>query len=137
MPSAKPRKLVENWESVRDEWVQAVEQLVDEAEAWASERQWFVHRDCKTITEDGVGSYEVPVLMMRAPAGRLILEPLSRFVGKATGLVDLSVFPSYDRRSIVRTEKGWQFVKVGARNQYRRWSKTAFIEVATELAANA
>jgi hypothetical protein len=34
---------VENWEAERDEWVAAVERMVDDAEAWAREQSWFVH----------------------------------------------------------------------------------------------
>src|SRR5262245_34097331 len=49
-----PRRPVENWEVVRDEWVAAVERIIDDAEAWAREQPWFVHRDRKTITEDRI-----------------------------------------------------------------------------------
>ena len=34
--STLPRRPVENWEAVRDEWVAAVERIVDDAEAWAT-----------------------------------------------------------------------------------------------------
>ena len=33
--STLPRRPVENWEAVRDEWVAAVERIADDAEAWA------------------------------------------------------------------------------------------------------
>src|SRR6478672_10880470 len=69
--STLPRRPVENWEAERDEWVAAVERIVDDAESWAREQPWFVHRDRKTITEDRIGSYEVAVLMIRTPQAPL------------------------------------------------------------------
>jgi hypothetical protein len=131
-----PRKPVENWEAHRDEWVAAVERIVSDAEAWATEQQWFVHRDRKTITESRLGSYEVPVLMIRTPAGRLVLEPGERYVGGATGRIDLSTFPSYEYVLIVRTDAGWHFV-INPPTLDRPWSKEAFLEIATELAKKA
>jgi glycosyltransferase involved in cell wall biosynthesis len=74
-----PRTPVENWEQVRDEWVAAVEELVNDVEAWCSQRNWWVHRETKTIAEDRIGSYVVPRLMLQAPIGRLVLDPVSRF----------------------------------------------------------
>ena len=40
----------------RDEWVAAVEQVVSDAEAWATEQKWFVHRGPK---DDHRGSHRV------------------------------------------------------------------------------
>src|SRR4051794_38721827 len=89
-----PRHPVENGEAERDEWVAAVEQVVSEAEAWPTEQHWFVHRGPKTSAEDPVGSYEVPSLLIQAPAGRFVLEPMGRYIVGATGEIELSVFPS-------------------------------------------
>jgi hypothetical protein len=133
----RPRSPVEDGEAQRDEWVAAVEQVVSDAEAWATEQNWFVHRDRKTITEDPIGSYDVPVLMIRAPAGRLVLEPGARYVGGGVrGRIDLSVFPSYDYVLIVRTDAGWHFV-IDPPTLDRPWSKEAFLEIATDLAKKA
>ena len=130
------RPPAENGEAERDEWVAAVEQVISDAEAWATEQKWFVHRDRKTITEDPIGSYEVPVLMIRTPAGRLVLEPGARYVGGATGRIDLSAFPSYEYVLIVRTDAGWHFV-INPPTLDRPWSKEAFLDIATELAKKA
>ena len=130
------RHPVENWEVVRDEWVAAVERIMDDAEAWAQDQPWFVHRDRKTITEDRIGSYEVSVLMIRTPAARLILDPIARYVGGASGRIDLCVFPSYEDVLIVRTESGWHFATVPPTFN-RPWSKEAFLEIVAELAKKA
>ena len=131
-----PRRPVESSEEERDDWVAAVEQVVSDAEAWATEQHWLVHRGPKTITEDRIGSYEVPVLLIQAPAGRLVLEPGERYVGGATGRIDLSAFPSYEYVLIVRTDAGWYFV-IDPPTLDRPWSKEAFLEIATELAKRA
>ena len=104
----------------RDDWVAAVEQVISDAEAWATEQHWFVHRTPKTITEDDVGSYEVPSLLIQAPAGRFTLEPMGRYIigatadgryiGGAMGEIELNVYPSYEYVRIVRTGAGWHFV---------------------------
>ena len=86
----RPRSPVEDGEAQRNEWVAAVEQVVSDAEAWATEQKWFVHRDRKTITEDPIGSYEVPVLMIRPP---LVASSSSRAAASAAesrGRIDLS-----------------------------------------------
>jgi hypothetical protein len=134
MPAeAPPRHPVEIDEGQRDDWVAAVEQVVSDAEAWATEQRWSVHRGLKTITEGRIGSYEVPALLIRAPAGRFVIDPIARFVIGALGLIDLCVFPSYDYVMIVRTEAGWQF-ETYPKTVSRPWSKQTFFEVVSELA---
>jgi hypothetical protein len=140
------RPPVENGEAERDEWVAAVEQVISDAETWATERHWFVHRSPKTITEDDTGPYEVPTLLIQAPAGRFILEPMGRYIvgatgeGRyivgATGEIELSVYPSYESVLIVRNDAGWHFV-IKRPTLDRPWSKEAFLEIATELAKKA
>jgi hypothetical protein len=89
-----PRRPVESREALRDDWVAAVEQVVSDAEAWAMEQNWSVHRGPKTITERRLGTYEVPALLIRAPAGRFVLDPITRDVVGALGKIELCVFPS-------------------------------------------
>jgi hypothetical protein len=121
---------------VREEWVAAVEQVISDAEAWATEQHWFVHRGPKTITEDPIGPYEVPTLLIQAPAGRFVLEPRGRFIIGATGAIELSVFPSYEAVLIVRNDTGWHFV-IERPTLDRPWSKEAFLEILSQLAKKA
>jgi hypothetical protein len=40
----------------------------------------------------------------------MLLSPVARYVVNADGLMDLDVYPSFDRLiSIVKTPKGWRF----------------------------
>jgi hypothetical protein len=131
-----PRKPAEDWEAERDEWIAAVEQVVSDAEAWATEQNWFVHRGPKTITESRIGTYEVPVLLIQAPAGRFVIDPIARYVIGALGKIEFCVFPSYDYLMILRTDAGWQF-ETNPRTAGRPWSKQTFFEVISELARKA
>ncbi len=131
-----PRRPVESDEEQRDDWVAAVEQVVSDAEAWAMEQHWLVHRGPKTITEDRIGSYEVPVLLIQAPAGRFVIDPIARYVIGASGKIEFCVFPSYDYVMIIRTEAGWQF-ETNPKTVSRPWSKQTFFEVVSELARKA
>jgi hypothetical protein len=47
---------VEGWEARRDEYVAEVDRIVTDAEGWAREQNWLVHRGSKTITEDRFGT---------------------------------------------------------------------------------
>jgi hypothetical protein len=141
MPTkTKPETLswpsVENAEAVREEWIAAVEQVISDAETWAREQHWFVHRGPKTITEDPIAPYEVSTLLIQAPAGRFVLEPRGRYIIGATGQIELSVFPSYESVLIVRNDAGWHFV-IDRPTLDGPWSKEAFLEILSELAKKA
>jgi hypothetical protein len=143
---AVSRPPAENGKAVREEWIAAVEQVISDAEAWATEQHWFVHRDPKTITDDDNGPYEVPALLIQAPAGRFIFEPRGRsnigatgdrrFIVGAAGEIEWSIYPSYESVRIVRDDAGWHF-SIKRPTLDRPWSKEAFLEVATELAKKA
>jgi hypothetical protein len=132
-----PTKAVDNWEGVRDEWVAAVEQLVGEAEVWAHTRDWAVRREAKTIREDRLGQYTVPRLLIHATAGRLLLDPVARYVPGAMGVVDLYVLPSYDAVMISRSDGGWQLHPIGADDEPQPWSEETFVHTALQLLATA
>jgi hypothetical protein len=137
MPSETlPWRPVESCEEQRDNWIAAVEQVISDAEAWATEQHWFVHRGPKTITEDRIGSYEVPALLIRSPAGRFVIDPIARYVIGALGKIEFCVFPSYDYVMILRTDAGWQF-ETNPKTVSRPWSKQTFFEVVSELATKA
>ncbi len=141
-----PQRPLDNGQSARARWIAAVEQVISDAESWATEARWFVHRDPKTITEEDAGSYELPSLLIQAPAGRFTLEPRGRYIvggsreGGFTlggvGEIELSVYPSYESARIVRDDAGWHFA-VQRPAPDRPWSREAFLEIAAELARKA
>jgi hypothetical protein len=135
--SALPKKPVENWEQIRDEWVSAVDGLIRDAEEWSQRQDWASRRSPKVITDDPIGPYTVPQLLIQGTFGRLLLDPVTRFVPGATGLIDLYVIPSYDAVLIVRTDKGWHIHLSVTKDERRPWSEEAFVETALQLGASA
>jgi hypothetical protein len=112
MPELKlPKKPVENWEQVRDEWVRAVEQLVTEVEGWCRENQWPTRRIDKRLEESRIGEYVVPALLIQVDLVKLMLEPVARFVPGGEGVIDLYRMPQYDDvASIFRRAGSWVYV---------------------------
>ncbi len=126
---------MDDWEAKRDEWVAAIDRLSTDVESWAKEQQWLVQRGRKTVAEDRIGCYEVPVLTIQTSAGPLILDPIARYIVGSSGRIDLCAFPSFERVLIVRTDEGWQFV-TNPPTSGRPWSKEVFPDIALELAAS-
>ena len=122
---------------MRDEWVASVEQLVGDAEVWAQKHDWAVRREAKTLREDRLGQYTVPRLLIHATAGRLLLDPVARYVPGAMGVVDLYVLPSYDAAMISRTDDGWRLHPIGADDEPQPWSEETFVHTALQLLATA
>jgi hypothetical protein len=136
--SKLPKRPVENWEQVRDEWVAAIERFMDEAEAWAKEKGWGVLREPKTIHDDDrLGSYTVSRLLIHDTFGRLLLDPIERFIVGAGGLIEFYVIPSYDWVSIVRTDRGWELHLGAADAPHQPWSKETFVDTARRLSERA
>lgn len=132
-----PRSPVENWQEQRAEWLEAVEQIVGEAESWAAKRGWWVEREMKDVSddEDRIGTYRAPMLRIQTPNSRLIFEPIARYVVGARGRVDLAVFPSYHSAAIVRRDDGWRILDDA--NRSTAWSEKSFVKAATRLAGKA
>ena len=133
--SASPKRPVENWEQVRDEWVTAVEQLIRETETWSQAQGWATRREPKTATEDRLGAYTVPRLLIHAPDGRLLLDPIARYVPDALGVVEFCALPSYDSVRLGRTGDGWLLHSDDA--DARPWSEEVFRETALRLLESA
>lgn len=131
----QPRNPVENWEQVRDEWVAALESLVAETETWAHQQDWGTLRESKTITEDRLGPYEVPRLLIHGMFGRILLDPVARFVPGVEGLVDLFRIPSWDGLLIARTRDGWFLIHEDAEGPRSPWTEETLVEAARRLTA--
>jgi hypothetical protein len=128
-----PAKPAENGQQERDAWVAEVRQLADQAEAWAKRQDWGVRRDSKTITEEPLGSYEVPQLLIQSLKGRVVLDPVTRYVGGGHGLVDFLAWPSFDYVPIVKTDEGWRFKSPEPNGPDAPWTEETFLDVALRL----
>jgi hypothetical protein len=122
-----------DWEKQRDDWIEAVEKLCADVQSWSLARGWVVRREQKTLREDRLGAYVVPVLTIQSPQGRLLLNPIARYVVGANGRVDLDAFPSFEAVPIIRTETGWRVASQNEMNLDREWNEASFAEVSTTL----
>ena len=109
-PTTMPKMPIENWEQVRDEWLAAIEKLMQDAEEWSRKQDWATRRDPKKIKERGLGEYIVPRLLIHSIDGRLLLDPMAGEVIGAKGRVELCVMPSYDSVVIARLDDGWKML---------------------------
>jgi hypothetical protein len=117
------------------EWRNAVDQFLSQAEEWAREQDWGVKRDTKELSEEFLGTYEVPRLLIHTLENqRYFLEPVARRVAGARGRVDLCLIPSYDSAAIVRTAKGWQLLSDKGAGRLRPWSRKTFLRILAQLA---
>lgn len=131
--STLPKNPVENWQQVRDEWVAAVEQLIGETETWAKSQDWGTLRESKTITEDRLGTYTVPRLLVHNMNGRVLIEAYARFVPGANGLVDVFRIPSWDGEMIELTADGWYLLRTDAEGPRELWSEPVFVAAVHRL----
>jgi hypothetical protein len=133
-PTTLPKKPIDNWQHVRDEWIAAVQQLIQEVESWAQKQGWAVRREPKKVEEFRIGTYEVPQLLIQLPAGRFLLDPVARFVTGADGLIDLYVLPSYDAVMISRNQDGWFLHPSDQEGPRQTLSEQSFVDTVLQLA---
>jgi hypothetical protein len=80
----------------RSAWVEKVNALVDQVEAWAKELNWSTRRVEKKLEDSFIGDHHVPALLMQEETCRIMLEPVGRSAPGAEGVVDLYLLPAYD-----------------------------------------
>jgi hypothetical protein len=113
------------------EWMQAIDTVERQAEAWSGEAAWRTRRVNKKMSESLIGAYEAPQLLIFAEPNLYVLDPVARFVPGAQGAFDFSIQPSYDTTSLYRDDNGiWHVhldVSRGVANGRRvEWNKDAF-----------
>lgn len=83
-------------DEVQSGWLERLNRLVEDAEAWARELGWSTKRVEKKMSDSEIGPYLAPALLMQEAATRIILEQIARSAPGADGLVDLYLLPAYD-----------------------------------------
>lgn len=122
----------------RAEWIEAVDRIVAEAEAWGAKRGWWIERETKNVSDDDdrIGDYSVPMLRIQTGNARLVFEPIARYVVGGKGRLDLSVFPSYHNIAILRRDDGW-WIAADNGGVAAPWSEKSFVRAAGRLAGKA
>jgi hypothetical protein len=129
-----PKKI--DWNKKLEDWRELVESLMADITKWAQQQGWQVHRDEKLITEENLGEYSVPDLVIRLPEGRISVDVAGRNTIGADGRVDISAFPSLNRMLLVRVGDKWKIKTDSHVSWPREWGKKAFIELARLLASS-
>jgi hypothetical protein len=118
------------------DWLQSVERLVVQIEGWCDELQWSVRRRDKEVRERLLGSYTVPELAVRTPAGEVYVKPIALHVVGADGRVDLEAWPSLNRVKLLRAEGGWRVVTDSNVPLHRPWDRDTFAMLVRDLSAS-
>lgn len=73
----------------------------------------------------------MPRLLVHLPQGRLLLDPVARYVVGAEGRFDFCVLPSFDSIPLVRIDGNWHLA--ARKKPGRRWSEDLFEKTALEI----
>ncbi len=127
---------------VLPEWERAVEALLEDVETWVKSAGGLVRRDKATIEGEAyLGSYSLTQILFFVEGQHFLVDPVSRFVPGARGLVDFRAVPSHSLVLIPRLANGWMIeIEPGPTSRETvsvPWSETAFREGLLWLKANA
>ncbi|MBN2315205.1 MAG: hypothetical protein JXM79_14845 [Sedimentisphaerales bacterium] len=122
-----------NWIDKRDKWLLNVKDLFDTIRMWSESQGWSVHEDEKTISEDHIGSYKAPTLVIQCPSGRIHIDPIGCNIIGAHGRVDILSFPSLNRLLLIRINGDWKIKTESRMDWPRAWSHEAFIDLVNSL----
>jgi hypothetical protein len=117
----------------REVWLSLVDKLLSQIEEWAGQRKWQTRREDKTLTEEIIGTYSVPVLQIKLPAGVLYVDPVARYVIGAEGRVDLYSWPTLQRLLLIRRADKWVLKTDSLIDWPQTWSRKTFYELAENL----
>lgn len=124
-----------DWTEKRQDWVAQVEALIQDVSRWCEGNGWLAMRSTKQVSEDQIGTYEVPCLTIQAPSGRFHIDPIGVNIIGAQGRVDILAYPSMNRLLLVRKENKWVLLTESRVPWPKEWGEDAFSNVIQSLAA--
>jgi len=123
-----------NWHEVVREWQALVAQLTSQVRAWSEARGWRVDEKTLTLTEEQLGTYEVPMLIMELAQRQVLLEPIARRVIGAQGRVDLYSYPSMDRVMLLYDGERWILRPELGPTWPLPWGESTFVDLLERFA---
>jgi hypothetical protein len=119
----------------RESWVHSVESLCRQVADWAARKKWTVTWQSHHLTEELLGSYDVPSLTVQTDHGIVTLKPIAREVMGATGRVDLSAYPTLFRVMLLRSPKDGQWrIRTDSGVYIKQpWSESTFLDLVADL----
>jgi len=130
---------IDEWQidpdAVRAEWLQTLDSLIADVQAWSVAEGWTVTHRTVEIIEDALGKYEAPALTIETPSGAVWLEPIARFVMGAPGRVDLSAYPTMFRVMLLPNGEGgrWRIRTDSGIYIKKPWNAETFVDLALDL----
>lgn len=116
------------------EWLEAQEQMIQEAEAAAKAKGWYVEKDEMNLEEGLLRTYKAPTLLIRTWDREMRLMPIARFCAGGKGAVDLKVSPTYERFYAITFKDGlWQIVSLQGRQNKRPFNRQTFANTISRL----
>ena len=125
----------------RSAWLQTIETLFEEVEAWASAQGWPTHRRSKDFLDEfSEDKYRVPVLEINPPSRRseqpyadfLVLEPM--MFNPRTGIqrIDFYIWPTMYRVRLIQgvDQDNWIIKTESSINWPLPWNEAAFVQIA-------
>ena len=119
--------------AAQEEWLTAIHALYSDVKAWSAAEGWATKEYEKTIREEALGEYVAPKLLVHAPEGRIMLDPIGREVPGATGLVDMYALPSLDFMLLLRQDDGWLVKSNHTWSKPSAWNRKSFLRRARQL----
>ena len=119
----------------RDQWIERVDAVINQAEKWAKAQDWATARTTRTIRERLLGEYTVPVLRVRLPLGEVHVIPVALHVVGADGRIDIEAFPTLNRVRLVGRDDGWQIYTDSNVPLRQPWNRETFAQLAQDLLA--
>jgi hypothetical protein len=114
-------------------WKDAVNAVVTAAQTWAKQRGWRTEIAPIQLTEDRLGTYEVPLLTVETPQGKMVLEPIARWTSPGDGRIDVLGWPSLNRLTLVRQGNDWVLETEGGMRWPQPWNPATFADLAGNL----
>ena len=118
-------------------WTEAVRTLMGQAEEWAKKQGWRAVAQPIQLTEEGLGSYEVPLLTIETPSGKIVLEPVAMRASPGEGRVDVYAWPSLNRLMLVRNHETWELLTEAGVRWPQPWEPATLSYLASNLNAAA
>lgn len=116
------------------EWLEAQEKMLQEAEAAARAKGWYVEREEMQLNESLLRAYNAPSLLIRTWDRELMLIPVARFCAGRQGAVDVKVSPTYERAYTVTFKDGrWQIVSLQGKPSTRPFNRETFASTISRL----
>lgn len=119
------------------EWVELVGNFAKQVADWATVAGWDVAWKSLDRTEDLLGSYTVPMLIIQTAQRAVMVEPVARDVMGALGRIDLYAYPTLFRVMLLQSpESGeWRIRTDSGIFIEKPWNKETFLSLIEGLTA--